>query len=68
MSMSVFKKVKSMIAQGFAAEEICRETGIPLQHFWRWQQAEHAKRLRALEKENQLLKSLLSAAMSHAHG
>lgn len=59
--MSYMRQIKGMIAQGKTTEDICHEMGITLQVYTRWVEADRARKMRALELENQTLKQALAA-------
>lgn len=55
-----------MVGQGKTAQEACREIGICEQTYYRWRNkhgnmtASDAKKLKALEKENERLKKIVA--------
>jgi putative transposase len=60
------RKVEVMIGQGKTIQESCREIGVNEQTYYRWRNkyggmsTDEAKKLKALEKENERLKKIVA--------
>lgn len=64
--ITILRKVEVMIGQGGSIIDACRQIGIAEQTYYRWRKEyggldiSDAKRLKALEKENERLKKLVA--------
>ena len=62
--ITILRKIEVMVGQGMNIVESCRQIGIAEQTYYRWRKEyggldiSDAKRLKALEKENDRLKKL----------
>ena len=64
--ITILRKIEIMVGQGGSIVEACRQIGIAEQTYYRWRKEyggldiSDAKRLKALEKENERLKKLVA--------
>ena len=64
--ITILRKIEVMVGQGMNIVESCRQIGIAEQTYYRWRKEyggldiSDAKRLKALEKENDRLKKLVA--------
>ncbi len=64
--VSKLREAEKLLAQGNTVDQVCRQLGITNQTYYRWKKkyggfdADEAKRLRELEKENAQLKKIVA--------